>query len=80
MIFADAAGIVAARRWCWRQSAESAAGGSTTEILVTVEGHHDAASRDVAAALEDLETLLGRHAAPANVRTGVLGPASAAFD
>lgn len=80
VIFADAAGIVAARRWCWRQSAESAAGGTTTEILVTVEGHHDAASRDVAAALEDLETLLGRHAAPANVRTGVLGPASAAFD
>ncbi|MEW6490919.1 MAG: hypothetical protein AB1578_23785 [Thermodesulfobacteriota bacterium] len=29
---------------------------------MTVEGHHEAAEADVAAALGDLEALLGRHA------------------
>ena len=51
VVFVDEAGQVSARRWCWRQSAESAASPATTEVLATVEGHHDAASADVAAAL-----------------------------
>ncbi len=51
VIFVDQVGLVSARRWCWRQSAESASGPGTTEILVTVEGHHPGASNDVAAAL-----------------------------
>ena len=63
VIFADAAGQVSARRWCWRQSRASAARDDTTRVLVTVEGHHDAARDDVTAALRDLETLLGRFAA-----------------
>ena len=41
VIFADEADVVVARRWCWRQSAESAAREGTTHVLVTVEGHHD---------------------------------------
>ncbi len=40
VIFADEADVVSARRWCWRQSAWSTARDDTTEILVTVEGHH----------------------------------------
>ena len=40
VIFIDEAGHVAARRWCWRQSAESASSAETTDVLVTVEGHH----------------------------------------
>ena len=47
VIFVDDAGLVCARRWCWRQSAESASRPETTEILVTVEGHHDRAAHDV---------------------------------
>jgi DNA/RNA-binding domain of Phe-tRNA-synthetase-like protein len=72
VIFADEAGLVSARRWCWRQSAESASGPATTEVLVTVEGHHAAAPRDVAAALDDLEGLLKAHAAPTEVVAAVL--------
>jgi len=79
VIFADEADVVSARRWCWRQSAGGAARGDTTEILVTVEGHHETADRDVARALADLEALLVTHAAPATLRSAVLGARDAAF-
>ena len=72
VIFADEADIVAARRWCWRQSAASAAHENTTEILITVEGHHDTAARDVNDALDELERLLRDHAAPEAARRAVL--------
>jgi DNA/RNA-binding domain of Phe-tRNA-synthetase-like protein len=64
VVFVDEAGHVCARRWCWRQSAESAAGPETTDILVTVEAQHESAADDVAAARRDLEDLLRRHAGP----------------
>nr|MBA2557886.1 hypothetical protein [Chloroflexota bacterium] len=47
VIFIDEAGLVSARRWCWRQSAESASAPETSEVLVTVEGHHERAADDV---------------------------------
>lgn len=62
VIFTDAAGVGVARRWCWRQSAESAARDETTIALVTVEGHHANAHADVAAALADLTELFQRFA------------------
>jgi len=68
VIFVDEADVVSARRWCWRQSASSAVRLHTTEILVTVEGHHETASDDVAEALGDLESLLGTYAAAATIR------------
>jgi DNA/RNA-binding domain of Phe-tRNA-synthetase-like protein len=68
VIFVDEAGAVAARRWCWRQSAESAARDGTTDILVTVEGHHEGAADDVRAALEQLEALIRTYTAPATIR------------
>ena len=80
VIFIDEAGHVAARRWCWRQSAESASSAATTEVLVTVEGHHDDARRDVEAAVADLEGLLRSSAEGSAVRSSVLDPASASFD
>ena len=73
VIFADDADTVSARRWCWRQSRQSAAGPSTTDVLVTVEGHHEAASSDVAAALADLRALIETHAAPASLDEAILG-------
>lgn len=79
VIFIDAGGHVAARRWCWRQSAESASSSTTTEVLVTVEGHHDGARTDVAAALVDLETLLRAHATPVDVRSGLLDATAPSF-
>jgi DNA/RNA-binding domain of Phe-tRNA-synthetase-like protein len=80
VIFADDADVVVARRWCWRQSAASAAHEGTTDILVTVEGHHDGAATDVAGALDELERLLRAHAAAQAIRRGVLTVSAPAFE
>ena len=58
VIFADEAGVVLARRWCWRQSAESAAGPATTDVLIAVEAQHTDGRAGVEAALHDLQELL----------------------
>jgi len=58
VIFVDEAGLVSARRWCWRQSEQSAARDTTRDALITVEGHHERAAADVRAALDDLQALL----------------------
>jgi len=79
VVFVDAADVVAARRWCWRQSAASAAGPETSEVLVTVEGHHEGAAAEVTAALGDLERLLRAHARPDGLRHAVLTAAEPAF-
>jgi len=80
VIFADGADVVNARRWCWRQSVGSAARADTTEILVTVEGHHGTAENDVTRALADLEALLVTHAAPATLRSAVLSARDSEFE
>jgi DNA/RNA-binding domain of Phe-tRNA-synthetase-like protein len=79
VIFIDAAGHVAARRWCWRQSAESASSPTTTEILVTVEGHHEDARSDVEAAVTDLDTALRTFAGAAATRSGIVDAGDAVF-
>lgn len=79
VIFVDEAGVVSARRWCWRQSAGSAAREDTTDILVTVEGHHAAAEPDITRALADLEALIVEHAAPAGLRNAVLSGRDSTF-
>lgn len=58
VIFVDEADMVIARRWCWRQSNESASRLDTTQLLITVEGHHQNADNEVQAALDDLQALL----------------------
>jgi len=70
VIFADEAGLVSARRWCWRQSAESASGPGTTEVLITVEAQHEGGADAVAAALADLERLLAEYATPSVLSSG----------
>ena len=80
VVFVDDGCIVMARRWCWRQSAASALREDTTEILITVEGHHDGAAADVAMALTDLERLVRAFAAPGSVRTGRLSASEPAFE
>ncbi len=66
VVFTDDAGIVHARRWCWRQSAQSAARATTTDVLITVEGHHAQARADIEGALRDLLALLGDYAGGAH--------------
>ncbi len=78
-IFVDDAELVSARRWCSRQSAESAAREETIEILVTVEGHHEGAAEDVANAVEDLRLPLHRHAGDPEIAAAVLMPSRPVF-
>jgi DNA/RNA-binding domain of Phe-tRNA-synthetase-like protein len=79
VIFSDDDERVSARRWCWRQSRASAAREDTTEILVTIEGHHEAAPDDIDRAIRDLEALLGSYAAPSTVYAEVLDATHPAF-
>src|SRR6266705_7304 len=62
VVFSDATKLVIARRWCWRQSEQSAAQQETTQAIITVEAHHAEGNKDVDAALNDLLTLLRTYA------------------
>lgn len=66
VVFSDETGLVYARRWCWRQSAESAAREDTTRALITVEAHDASGHASVRAALDDLLALLGEYAGGAD--------------
>jgi DNA/RNA-binding domain of Phe-tRNA-synthetase-like protein len=79
VIFVDEAGLVSARRWCWRQSDQSAARTSTIEALITVEGHHEAADADVSAATQDLLVLLAEYQPKAVVTSGLLSSGQSEF-
>jgi DNA/RNA-binding domain of Phe-tRNA-synthetase-like protein len=79
VIFVDEAGLVSARRWCWRQSDQSAAREDTPAALITVEGHHATATQDVQAALSDLHTLLTQYAPGAALHSAFLSPENPAF-
>ena len=79
VIFIDEAGRVAARRWCWRQSAASASSAATSEVIVTVEGHHAEARADVEAALADLDALLRSFAGATETTMGIVDARSPAF-
>src|SRR5438132_151170 len=58
VVFSDETRLVIARRWCWRQSEQSAAQPETTNAIITVEAHHAGGRRDIEAALNDLLELL----------------------
>jgi DNA/RNA-binding domain of Phe-tRNA-synthetase-like protein len=78
VVFADETGLVIARRWCWRQSAESAVQADTTRALVTVEAHHSHGRADVESALRDLTALLGAYAG-GTCRAAILDATHAEF-
>lgn len=58
VIFIDEAGLVVARRWCWRQSEESASQLDTQAALFTIEAQHAGGQALVKQALADLRGLL----------------------
>jgi DNA/RNA-binding domain of Phe-tRNA-synthetase-like protein len=72
VVFVDADDVVCARRWCWRQSAQSATRASTVDALFVVEGLHETAAADVEAAAGDLAELLAAHQPQA--RSSLLPP------
>lgn len=61
VVFSDVSKMVTARRWCWRQSEESAAQNSTTDAIITVEAQHQNGRADVESALNDLLELLHKY-------------------
>ena len=62
VVFSDVAKLVIARRWCWRQSDQSAAQQGTTQAIITIEAHHGQGKEDVNRALDDLLSLLRTYA------------------
>lgn len=72
VVFTDDDGTVHARRWCWRQSAQSATRSSTTEALIVVEGHYEMAGEEVETAVEDLAGLLADHVPGSSCRLWTL--------
>lgn len=79
VVFVDDSGLVSARRWCWRQSAQSAAGLSTGRAVITVEGQHEGAEDDVAAATADLLGLVHEYQPETRSSASQLGPAASSF-
>lgn len=72
VIFADTAGLVIARRWCWKQSVDSTAGLETRSAILTVEAQHPSGQADIQAALGDLLNLLSQYAG-GEFHSGIIG-------
>lgn len=72
VIFADETKLAVARRWCWRQSDESAAKETTTNAIITVEAQHPNGRVDVIAAVNDLLALLNEYAG-GEFQSGIIG-------
>ncbi|MBZ0281338.1 MAG: hypothetical protein K8L97_11405 [Anaerolineae bacterium] len=62
VVFSDENKLVVARRWCWRQSDESAACDTTTDAVITVEAQHKGGRKTVESAVNDLLDLLKQYA------------------
>lgn len=62
VIFSEDTNMVVARRWCWRQSDESAARPKTTSAIICTEALHTSAQADIQAAINDLTQLIQEHA------------------
>jgi len=62
VIFTDETNTVFARRWCWRQSNESAATLDTTNAIITIEAHHAEGRQDVEKAVADITVLFTEYA------------------
>jgi DNA/RNA-binding domain of Phe-tRNA-synthetase-like protein len=76
VIFADQTGNVHARRWCHRQSAQSAVSATTTSALIVAEAMHESARSDVALLLAtaagELTAVWPGTVRPGTVQTGLL--------
>lgn len=61
VIFIDGYGLVAARRWCWRQSDQSASRPDTQSVIIVTEAHHPGAEQSVRQAVADLKDLVDEY-------------------
>lgn len=78
VIFSDTSSLVVARRWCWRQSDESAARDDTNQAFFTIEAQHPGGYAEAQAALEDMLELLQEYAG-GTYTSVMLGPQRAAI-
>ncbi|MFC1936558.1 B3/4 domain-containing protein [Chloroflexota bacterium] len=78
VVFSDPTGLVVARRWCWRQSDESAARPGTQAVVICTESQHEGGQVDVENALSDLVALIGKFAG-GDLVTGFVGPERSAL-
>jgi DNA/RNA-binding domain of Phe-tRNA-synthetase-like protein len=62
VIFVDETGCVIARRWCHRQSDESAAREDTRRVLFTIEAQHEGGEASIRLAIDGLLDLIKRYA------------------
>lgn len=62
VVFTDDSKTVYARRWCWRQSAQSAAREDTTDAIITIEAQHEGGRESVEGAIQDMLVLLREYA------------------
>jgi DNA/RNA-binding domain of Phe-tRNA-synthetase-like protein len=62
VVFTDETKTVFARRWCWRQSAQSAAQDQTTDVIITIEAQHEDGQVAVEPACSDMLELLRMYA------------------
>lgn len=76
VVFVDNDNVASSRRWCWRQSQQSATTESTTEAMFVVEAHHPGAYTEITAAIADLAALLGQYQPQADTRSYFLDAAS----
>ncbi len=79
VVFVDEAGLVSARRWCWRQSAQSAAGPDTIEAVITVEAQHEGGLTEIADAVSEMSELLREHQPGSTSRSELLNVQSERF-
>ncbi len=61
VIFCDDAGLVYARRWCWKQSRQSVVTNETTVAVITIESQHPGGRQSINIALNDLSELMQRY-------------------
>jgi DNA/RNA-binding domain of Phe-tRNA-synthetase-like protein len=78
VVFTDEKKMVVARRWCWRQSDESAANPNTQNAIITIEAQHPGGRAVVEAAMADVLALLGEHVG-GDCTSDILGPGNPAI-
>jgi DNA/RNA-binding domain of Phe-tRNA-synthetase-like protein len=78
VIFSDDAGLVVARRWCWKQSVESTVEMDTHDAILTIESQHQGGEADVRLAIQDLAGYLNE-ATQASIKTGILTAGNPSF-
>ncbi len=71
VVFVDEAGLVVARRWCWKQSAESTVSLDTRDVIITTEAQHQEGEGEIQAALDELAKSLEKYM-PGNFSQAIL--------